>query len=223
MKRYILSLVAILFTVSLQAQEWSFGAKVGMNIASMGLHGDDIEGRNQYRGPVVGASAGLTAEYRFEKPLSLSLEALFSQQGVKYKYDGQEEIDGTSCKVTYRYSYLNFPILFNYYFVKELPLSLNIGIQPGVMLSNKVKTKISTNGSSVDYDGYSPMLWEGGYYKFDLTLPVGFTYALTEHITVDARYSIGLLNILDEPNDDDYDKDFRSTNNILTLSVGFKF
>ncbi len=223
MKKYILSLIAIALTLTSQAQEWSFGAKVGMNIATMGMHGEDIEGRKQYRSPVVGASAGLTAEYKFKKPISLSFEALFSQQGVKYKYDGQEEIDGTTCKVTHRYSYINVPILLNYYFVKELPLSFNIGIQPGYLIKQKQKIEISDGSSSTDYDGYSPVVWEGGYYNFDLAVPVGFTYTINNRITLDARYTIGVLNILDEPNDEDYDKDFGATNNTLTLSVGFKF
>lgn len=228
MRRYILTILALAAFATTYAQEFNYGVKVGMNVASAGLHGADIEGRDQYRSPRVGVVAGLTTEYKFKKPFSLSAEVLFSQQGMKYSYDRQATVDGSEAKVTHRFSYLNVPILFNYYFVADLPLSFNIGIQPGFLLSENGTTVITEGSSTEKVDG--ALYWDseydryrGSYYNFDLALPIGFTYKLTKSIAVDMRYSIGLINTFRAPSDDDYEKEFRSTNNTFSISVGYRF
>ncbi|MFI3283230.1 MAG: porin family protein [Rikenellaceae bacterium] len=242
MKRYISTIVA-LFAVACvttaSAQEFSVGAKVGLNISTASSHGEDIEGRDQYRAPRFGASAGITAEYKFNESVSLSGEVLFSQQGVRYKYptveglyddDTEEYGSYEDCTVTHRFSYINVPILFNYYFVKNLRMSFNVGIQPGFLVSENSTTKLSnSDGFSKEYNGaYNWDLEPSGYsdagYKvFDLAVPIGITWGFTEHITFDMRYSIGVINTFKESEHYDYDKDYRSTNNSFTLSVGYKF
>ncbi len=230
MKRYI-AIIATLFcvaTTTTQAQELFLGVKAGLNISSAGLHGNDVEGRDQYRAPRFGFSGGFSAEYKFKKPISLSGEILYSQQGVKYKYPNVST--GGEATVTHKYSYINIPLLFNYYFVENVPISLNLGIQPGFMVSESSSTKY-TNGSTSeewdyaygwDVDGYGNPNGNG-YNMFDLSVPIGFTYTLSSNISFDVRYCIGLLNVLNQSRNPDIKRDFRSTNNNCTVSVGYKF
>ncbi|MFI3292937.1 MAG: porin family protein [Rikenellaceae bacterium] len=257
-----LTLCAVLFTnfASAQMQEQglqtfsddnkkiTWGLKAGVNLASTSLHGNDTEGREEYRVPLLGFSGGVTAEYKFNKDISLSSEILFSQQGVKYKYptvygnsyddDEDEYTDGSDCKVTHRFSYINIPILFNYYFVKDKNISFNIGIQVGFLVGESSSTKFSyyMDGSSARYDGAYGWDLEpnpdgsgtytrndAGYYIFDMGVPFGFTWGFKDNLTLDARYTLGVLDTFKQTTDYDYDKNFGSTNNTFTISLGYKF
>ncbi len=266
MKKYIstaLALCMALIATSVSAQEQesqpedikklTWGVKTGLNISSTSLHGDDKEGRPEYRVPKFGFSGGVTAEYKFNKEISLSTEVLFSQMGVKYKYptveggeyDFEEDDDGddigyldsSECKVVHRFSYINVPIIFNYYFIEGKNLSFNVGIQMGFLVGENSVTKFEyLDGSTSKIDG--AFFWDlepnsdgsgtyvrndAGYRIFDLGVPIGFTWGFNNNITLDARYTLGVLNTFKETSDYDYDKDFGSTNNSLTISVGYKF
>ncbi len=268
MKKFIsvaMVLCAIMLTYSASAQEqqssltensievddfkvMTWGVKAGMNMANTSLHGKDKEGRPDYRVPKFGFSGGVTAEYRFNKDISLSSELLFSQEGVKYKYptvygntyddDEDEYTDGSDCTVTHRFSYINVPIIFNYYFTKNKKFSLNVGIQMGFLVGENSTTKFNyyMDGSSAKYDGAygwdlepntdgsgTYVRNDAGYYLFDLGVPMGLTWEFKSNLTLDARFTLGVLDTFKQTTDYDYDKDFGSTNNTLTISVGYKF
>lgn len=170
---------------SVSAQEFSWGVKAGMNIASVG---GDIDGTSVR----IGYVAGLTGEYMFSSESSaLSFELLYSSQGFK--------VDKTG----YDLSYINIPILYNYYITERF--AVKAGIQPGFLISAKMR-----------YDGESADI-KDGYNSFDLAIPVGLSYNLTEKLVVDARYNIGCANIWEDSGDS------KARNNAFQLSLGVKF
>ncbi|MFR9543727.1 MAG: outer membrane beta-barrel protein, partial [Rikenellaceae bacterium] len=57
---------------------------------------------------------------------------------------------------------------------------------------------------------------DSGYEVFDLSIPVGLAYNITDNVYVDARYNIGVTSISKDDNSDLF-------NNAFVLSVGFRF
>ncbi len=53
--------------------------------------------------------------------------------------------------------------------------------------------------------------------SFDLSIPVGVSYDITENIMVDARYNIGVTDIMKDNEGDPM------RNSVFNISVGYKF
>lgn len=243
----ILAICAMMVTTGAVAQDlsrgWSFGLKAGLNVAGMWHHGDDTDGKDQYSAPRVAGVYGVSGTYNFNEDISLGAEILYSQQGTRYKlptnYDDYNDDTESyeyseDCRVTYRLDYIYMPILFGYRFEKNIGLTFKIGIQPGFKISGSTKTKWwDSDGNKEVWKGDTSNLfdynneYEGDinddYYLFDLCVPIGISYDINKKWSVEGRYTIGVLNTFDKPNDDDYDKDLTTTNKSFAITLGYKF
>lgn len=164
MKKLASFAVALLASASMFAQSEvgavSITPKVGLNLCSITNSGD---GGKMKVGFLVGAEVGYQASNSFAVTGGL----LYSNQGIKYSYDGQSE--------TANYHYLNIPILANYYVTKGL--AIKAGIQPGFLVGAKVGSEDIKKGCNT----------------FDFAIPVGLSYEIA-NVVIDARYNIGLTN-----------------------------
>ncbi len=190
MKKIIFSLIALV-SVGAASAQWSYGPKVGMNIASLSGEGTSSK---------VGLLIGGFAEYQFSK-FSVSGELLYSQQGAKFE-------DFTDGPVTYKnqkenLGYLNVPILANYYITEGL--AVKAGIQPGFLLGAKHKWDGGDADTKDDFKG------------MDFSIPVGLSYSFDMGLIIDARYNIGVSDIVKD-NDGD-----AVHNNVFAISVGWRF
>lgn len=194
MKKFFSFAVAILASVSMFAQT-EVGAisilpKVGVNLAT-------VTGDLKNKKMKVDFTIGAEAAYQLTDALAVSGGLLYSGQGVKQKHDDETE----TCNL----SYLNIPLLANYYVIKGL--AVKAGIQPGFLLSAKEKD----DNSSEDIKSRCN--------SFDFAIPVGLSYEIS-NVVIDARYNIGLTKIY--KNEDGHKaRDYK--NSVFQITVGYKF
>ena len=190
MKRLFLSLAVLACSLHGFAQQevgsLTFIPKLGINLST--VTGSDVyymkDGLNdqvlkpKYR---VGVVAGIEGEYQLNKPLSLSVSALYSLQGHKY-----DDIDfQRNYNVTFHT--INVPVMLNFYIVKGL--AVKAGLQAGYAFYKK-ESYDQLIGNS--WSSYST---SGTIYKnFDLGVPVGLSYDI-DRLRLDLRYNYGLTSL----------------------------
>lgn len=192
MKKSFLIIAIIVFGLTnLNAQEVKFGAKAGLNLASItGDETDGIESRTAFH---VGAVAEISVSDKF----SVQPELLYSAQGAKDSFEG---IDFDA-----KIDYLNLPIMAKYYVAEGF--SLELGPQVGFLLSAKAEG----GGESIDFKDETKGI--------DFGANFGVGYKLESGLNFGARYNLGLSNI----NDGEDSDDFKNQNSVIQLSVGYFF
>ena len=148
---------------------------------------------------LIGPVAGLEFEYMLNQKYSLSAAVLYSMQGRKYddlssylvaKNEGKinDMIDATIS--TQRHHYINVPVTANYYVADRL--ALRLGLQLGCLFYKSGRQEWPYDHTFSDNPkhtlGNSPMI-------FDLSVPVGISYALKNGLQFDLRYNHGLTKV----------------------------
>ncbi len=160
-KVLVIAALATLFAATtVNAQEFNFGAKGGLNLATLnGKDADDVKMK-------VGFNLGLVGEYAFNEKMAIQPELLFSAQGAK-----SEEGDGKL-----KLNYLSLPVMFKYYVAEGF--SLQAGPQVSYLLSAKVDDEDVKDGArKIDF-----ALGVGAGYKLDnnLFFDARYTYGLSK-------------------------------------------
>lgn len=200
-KNIVFISIAILGLLNINAQEIKFGAKAGVNFAT--IAGDETEGVKGRTSLHVGA----VSEFIISEKFSIQPELLYSAQGAKY-----EDAD---FKETIKLDYLNLPIMAKFYVADGF--SLEAGPQVGFLLS--AKGELEAGGESVEVDIKDFV--EG----IDFGLNFGVGYKLPSGINFGLRYNLGLSNINDTGNlDPDFNVgDVNNQNSVIQLSLGYFF
>ncbi len=170
---------------------FGWGVKGGLNLTGVTNLGDNTQTKTGF---VVGAFA----DYRFTDHFALSADVLYSRQGFSL---GKND-DGVRTKA--RLNYLNVPILANYYIIGGL--AVKAGIQPGFLLNSKAVAKKDGDTAKTSVDGLS---------SADFSIPVGISYDCPFGIILEARYNIGVTNIVSEGGS--------SRNSVFSIMVGYRF
>ena len=210
MKRLLFSLAVLACSLHGFAQQevgsLTFIPKLGTNLST--VTGSDVyymkDGLNdqvlkpKYR---MGVVAGIEGEYQLNKPLSLSVAALYSLQGNQY-----EDIDFQK-NYSVAFHTVNVPVILNLYVQKGL--AFKVGVQAGYAFCKKES-----------YDQLFANKWtsystSGTIYKdFDISLPIGISYDISK-VRLDLRYNHGLTSISKL-------KGMADVNNrVFQLSVGY--
>lgn len=153
-KNFLLAVVAVLGCTNCNAQKIKWGAKGGLNFASVkGDHAIDKE-------TVTSFNWGILSEIPVSTPFSLQPELMYSGQG--YSFKGH----------TIALSYLNIPLMGKYYLVKGW--SVEAGPQIGFLFSAKDDaTDVKDSFKKFDFG-----VNLGLGYKFDNGLNFGVRYNL---------------------------------------------
>nr|AOE10401.1 hypothetical protein [uncultured bacterium] len=156
-KLFTITMALIAFTVS--AQNVTFGAKAGLNFASMtGDEADGLDGRTAFH-------LGVTAEIELSDSFSIQPELLYSGQGFTADND-----------VTGKVDYINIPVMAKFYVGDGF--SLEAGPQIGFLAS----AKSEAGGESIDIkDALKSTdfaLNLGAGYKLDSGLNFGLRYSI---------------------------------------------
>ena len=220
MKKIILSVIAIATFGFSQAQEVKYGAKVGLNVAT--LNGDVEDAKS-----LIGAHLGGFVEIKINEKFSFQPELLYSMQGAKTESSYSEtdfgytyiETEETKLKL----GYLNLPLMAKYFATDKL--YLEAGPQIGFLVSAKYDSDYSyvviddSDGSIFDSESDST---SGDYKDFvksvDFGFNVGLGYEFTENMFAGARYNLGLSDINDVNGSND-----KIGNGVFQLSFGYKF
>lgn len=163
---------------SLHAQNVTFGAKAGVNFAT--LNGDDAEdadGRTSFH-------IGATAEFSLSDTFSIQPELLYSGQGFTTK---ESDTD-----ITGKMDYINLPIMAKFYVAEGL--SLEVGPQIGFLLSAKAEGESDGTSASVDFKDETKSV--------DFGANFGVGYKLDSGTNLGFRYNLGLTSVAEEDSDD---------------------
>ena len=139
----------------------------------------------------VGLVAGAELGYNFAEQVGLTAGLLYSMQGAGTKNSDHK----------WKTDYLNIPILLNYYAAPGF--AIKAGVQPGFLMSAKA--------GDIDMKDYCE--------KFDLSIPLGLSYEISDFV-IDARYNLGLSNILKDKNGVEWDG--KAKNSVIMLTIGYK-
>ncbi|MFV8347125.1 porin family protein [Flavobacterium sp. ZB4P13] len=155
MKKFLLlAVVTVLGFANVNAQEIKFGAKGGLNFAS--ISGDNTKGI----GAVTSFNFGVLSEIPISDKFSFQPELMYSGQGYSFNDN------------TIALSYLNIPLMGKYYLTKGL--SVEAGPQIGFLLSAKnEKTDVKDSFNTFDFG-----VNFGLGYKLDNGLNFGVRYNL---------------------------------------------
>lgn len=139
----------------------------------------------------VGLVAGAEFGYNFAENMGVTAGLLYSMQGTAAKNSDDN----------WNMDYLNIPVLFNYYIVPGF--AVKAGVQPGFLMRAKYG----------DHD------WKDYCEKFDLSIPMGLSYEISDFV-IDARYNLGVTNILKDNKGLIWDG--KAKNSVIMLTVGYK-
>lgn len=207
MKKVILTAVAVFAFGFTNAQSVKFGAKVGLNLATLS---GDIDNAS----PKVGFHVGGFAEIMISDKFAIQPELLYSTQGAQSEFSSTNFGDSYTESIKLNFSYINLPIMAKFYPTKKF--SIEAGPQVGFLVSAKQKGSYTeVNGGSVFSGSYNEDI--DGLNNVDLGLNLGLGFNFTEKIGANLRYNLGLTDISkDSPN-----SSFQ--NRVLQLSFAYKF
>lgn len=209
MKKIFLCAVALATFGFSQAQEIKYGAKVGLNVAT--LNGDVEDAKS-----LIGAHLGGFVEIKINEKFAFQPELLYSMQGAKSEYSYSEPGYSYSEDTKLKLGYLNVPLMAKYFATDKL--FIEAGPQIGFLMSAKNEFKFSetfmgdTESASGDVDVKDNLK------SVDFGLNFGLGYEFTENVFASARYNVGLSDINDAEG-----SNVEIQNGVFQFSVGYKF
>jgi len=187
MKKMIFTALLLLVFVGVKAQD--FGVKFGLNYNNWRT-AEDI---SDFTDPLLRFHAGVFADFELSDRIVLHPELVYSAKGI-HVIEGITPLD-------YQQNYLDIPILFSYKISDEF--SFNLGPKIDFLLSAKITD--GTNSEDMK-DAFENM----GY-----SLDFGFSYKIPMGLVFDARYDLGLSDIIKDNTGD------KIYNRMLQFSVGY--
>lgn len=191
MKKLILLVAVVLVGFNINAQGVDFGVKAGANFATIG--GDDSD----EFGSRTSFHFGLTAAIAVSDNFAVQPELVYSAQGASLDFEGIE--------ADVKLDYLNLPIMAQFQVADGF--SIEVGPQFGFLMSAKVEAGGEEEDIKDDLKG------------LDLAAGVGVNYAMASGLNIGARYNLGLSNM----NDGDDSDEFSNQNNVFQVSIGWTF
>jgi hypothetical protein len=162
----------------------------------------------------LGFVGGAEFGYQISDEFAVTAGVLASMQGAKSKKltftDNGASVTGDG---KYNMTYLNIPIMANYYVAPGL--AIKAGIQPGFLLKNKLTATYRSGGVEVDFERSST----DGMAKVDFSIPLGISYEISDFV-IDARYNLGLTSIYKKETSDFFG--VKPKNSVIMLTVGYK-
>ena len=174
---------AIGFT-SVNAQEVKFGAKAGVNFASIG--GDEtgnVDGRTSFH---IGGVAEIVISDKF----SFQPELLYSAQGAKDTYEDEFEKEESTLML----GYINIPLMAKFYVADGF--SLEAGPQVGFLLNAEAENDY-TDKEDPEFNESTTVDVKEFASGIDFGVNLGLGYKLESGLNFGARYNLGLSNIND--------------------------
>lgn len=176
MKKLFFLAATVFFTGTISAQQVNFGAKAGLNIAT--LSGDDIDDV----GSRTAFHIGLIGEIMLTEKFAVQPEVLYSAQGAK-------EDD-----LTYKLDYVAIPVMAKYFVTPGLSL------EAGPQIAFNTLSEIEFDGESEDLDEIEGMDFGLGFglgYQFmNAFVQARYNMGLTEIVEdADAKNSVFQISV----------------------------
>lgn len=184
MKKYLLTITLVAISLfSFAQEETRLGVKGGFNLATI----------NKLPNASMRFSVNLGGKVNvfLKEKMSLQPEIYISWQGARSTFDGS--------KSKINLTYLNIPVVYKYIFNPKI--MAHAGLQMGALLT--AKEKDSSGKRSIQDDLKTT----------DFGILLGGEYFITEDISAELRFNLGLKNIVDNPN---YDHKMKN----MTFQIG---
>jgi hypothetical protein len=195
MKKHFLSVVMAMFIItSATAQNLQVGISGGIDAARLVLHGA-TGGPLKYRNDLAG---GLNLEATISEKFAVQLEVNYSRQGTALVAE-----DGSSAG-SITLDYLTIPVIVKLYGSPRL--NFFVGPQVGLLLSGKQNMQ-----------GQEELDAKDQFKSTDFYAVFGTEYKFANGIFVNARYNLGLTNIIDQ----DIDPMPEFKNRYLSFRIGY--
>lgn len=197
MKKVLLFIAVVALSYgTAHSQEFRLGAKLGLNVASLG---GDSYGVGSL-GARTSFHIGGLAEIPLMGKFALQPELLYSSEGSDFDWiysDNKIKLD-----------YIRVPVLAKFYIIEGL--SAEAGPVFGVLVNAK--------GEGEDEDGSYSVDIKDEYKTFDAQFGIGASYRLNMGVFFSLRYNIGLLDVNDV---DGYNR--KNQSNVFQVSAGYSF
>ncbi len=144
----------------------------------------------------VGYHFGPTIEFVTTPFFSIQTELIYSLQGAS--------VDPTQ-RIFLNYHYLNIPLLAKMYFYEDAFFEL--GIQYGYLVKAVEKNDLYKEDKTNQVN------------RSDFAIAIGIGYLLNERFLFNLRYNLGVTNT----NSQNVAYEFRYTNRVMQISVGYVF
>ena len=202
MKKFVLSLGLLIgVACAANAQEARFGVKAGVSLAN-------VSGKNTKEAKnLVGATAGVMADFSFSDLISFHPELLYSQKGAKI----ESSSTGFTQTGQIRTGYIDVPLLLR---VKADGLFFEAGPQVGFLISKKSEQTVTIQGFGTRS---STNTSTNGTRKVDLGYIAGVGYQLPQGLEIGLRYNGGIFDLSDPSGGS------KTRNSVFQLQLGYLF
>lgn len=241
MKKFILlAASAFLLPVvsSAQSQSVSIGVKGGLNLstfggedANQGFQSDELQGMSFELDPSMRTAfvAGAFISVQLDDYFALQPELLFVSRGVRYNGDGTV-LGPYTYDVKMAINYLEIPVLAKLTIPTGTPAIPFVYAGPSLGLKmGKVITegKVTSMGQELDIEDEENEEADANIKSTDIGVALGAGLGLNlggGMLSFDARYTLGLTNIMKPQTDGDGNEtEMDIKNRSLSLTVGFSF
>lgn len=193
-------IIALLLVNKASSQDVQLGARGGLNLTT--FVGQDVANANLK----AGSHLGPYVRVGIRKQLFFQSELLYSTKGYR------NEFIINNVPHTFKASlyYLDIPLLLN--FEPSPGHIFNIGLQPSILIRDKLKEKTPNLTIVVtDIDIYN---------RLDLGLVFGYAYEFESGLNVGSRFIYGIPNVVKN----NVEENINDVHNVtLQLSVGYTF
>ncbi|MEZ7526889.1 porin family protein [Cloacibacterium normanense] len=200
---------------AMNAQETKFGVKAGYSLSTMKLENMDMELDSKSSFYVGGL-----LEYKFTEKVGLQAELLYSETGGKMSESFSENVDGVILSgnqdIDLKLGNLMLPISVKYYPTENFSFSGGLNFAFILSAKNKYSINVSADGESLNESGTEDIKDETK--SLNLAPFIGAEYQLPNGMFFDARYNIGVTNIVKDPMDGESAK-----NSFLQVGLGYRF
>ncbi|MBP6876070.1 MAG: PorT family protein [Candidatus Eisenbacteria bacterium] len=194
----IVGIFALALAAAASAQSLEFGAKAGLDMATMGGDGWDVmeqasEGWTVDKGYLVGPTGGVFAALPLgEGNLGLQVEIFYVMKGAKGEWTGQ----GVSFTEKIKNDYIEIPVLISYVF--ETGGSARPTVFAGPFAAFSVGSKLQYQNPPESFPGEVDVE-NARSVDFGAVLGAGIGFGLgTGELSFEARYTMGLQNVYED-------------------------
>ena len=189
----ILVVFFTVITVLPASAQVSLGVLGGLNIANLKLDQGDMEGAEFSTRTVFGF--GCVLDYDLSQNIALRLEPMYLQKGADIEWEGYEG------EFIIKLSCLEVPLMFKYSLSSD---NINPYFMAGPSIGFNLSAK--TEASSIGVSEETDIKDETQSIDFSLDFGAGVSAPMGNNsIFLEARYALGLTNIIDDPASPDDD------------------
>ncbi|MDR1348075.1 MAG: PorT family protein [Prevotellaceae bacterium] len=220
MKKILLIMMVAMLCAATANAQIKFGAKAGVNLSSLSDVKAEEAGASlsifESDGMLAGFHVGGFVNFSFGQYIGLQPELLFSMQGGTQKLN-PHIYDDFAMDITL--DYINIPILV------DIKPFANFSVLVGPQIGFNMYKSISSGGETMsgsDFDkAFEEEFGKSPFKSLDFAAVIALQYTFIEHLTVGARYNIGLTNAFSISESGASAKGWK--NNVFQLSVGWTF